>query len=677
MQNQTIVLIVLSGITALAIALFQYVYKSKKRTKIYGLLTALRFFTIFAIFLLLVNPKFDNITYFNEKPNLIVAVDNSESVAYLNQEDNARQLISRLRNNQDLSQNFNIQFFSFGKEIRDLDSLTFSEKQTNMAKALARFKEIYSTTVSPVVFITDGNQTYGNDYTYLAKSLKQPIFPIILGDTTSFTDLRISQLNVNRYAYLKNKFPVEIIINYEGEQEVSSKLNVTAGNSVLYSKPLEFSENNTSQIVNLTLPANRVGIRSLKAEIVPLENEKNLVNNIKDFAVEVIDQKTNVAIVSDLVHPDLGALKKSIESNEQRQSKILSTEKYLSRSNDFQLVILYQPNNNFKAVFEEVSRLELNKFVIGGAETNWSLLNSLQDNYTQQVTNQKEEFQPALNLNYSPFIIEGLTFDEFAPLSTEFGETNFNLPFETVLFKTISGTQLEEPLLATFENNSKREAVLLGEGIWRWRAQSFLNAGDFENFDNFIGKLIQYLSTNQRRARLNVNYETFYNSNDNVVIAAQFFNKNYEFDADQSLVISLTNKETQEANEFPFVLYDNNYQVDLSGIAAGDYEFKINVIGQNISKSGTIKILDYNVEQQFLNANVEKLQNVANSSKGEIYFISDTGGLVDNLTNDSRFATVQKSSKKVVPLIDFKYLLAFIAICLSAEWFIRKYNGLI
>jgi len=677
MQNQTIVLIVLSGIIALAIALFQYVYKLKKRSKIYWLLTVLRFFTIFAILLLLINPKFENITYFNEKPNLIVAVDNSESVAYLNQAENVKQLISKLKNDQDLSQNFNLQFFSFGKEINELDSLTFSDNQTNMANALGRFKEVYNTTVSPIVLITDGNQTYGNDFTYLAKSLKQPIFPIILGDTTSFTDLRISQLNVNRYAYLKNKFPVEVIINYEGKQEVNSKLNVTAGNSVLYSTPLKFSENNSSQIVNLTLLASRVGIRSLKAEIIPLENEKNLVNNIKNFAVEVIDQKTNVAIVSDIIHPDLGALKKSIESNEQRQSKILSTAEYLSEPNNFQLVILYQPNNKFKAVFEEINRLKLNKFVIAGTETNWSLLNNLQNNFTQQVTNQREEFQPVLNLNYSPFIIEGLAFDEFAPLSTEFGETNFNLPFETVLFKTINGTQLEEPLLATFEINSNREAVLLGEGIWRWRAQSFLDAGNFENFDNFMGKLIQYLSANQRRTRINVDYETFYNGNDNIIITAQFFNKNYEFDANQSLIISLKNKETQELNEFPFVLADNNYQVDLSGITAGDYEFKINVIGQNISKSAALKILDYNVEQQFLNANVEKLRNAANSSNGEIYFISDTGGLVNNLTNDSRFATVQKSSKKVVPLIDFKYLLAFMAICLSAEWFIRKYNGLI
>ena len=51
--------------------------------------------------------------------------------------------------------------------------------------------------------------------------------------------------------------------------------------------------------------------------------------------------------------------------------------------------------------------------------------------------------------------------------------------------------------------------------------------------------------------------------------------------------------------------------------------------------------------------------------------------MINDLLSDSRFATIQKSSKKIVPLIDWKYLLALIALSLATEWFIRKYNGLI
>lgn len=61
------------------------------------------------------------------------------------------------------------------------------------------------------------------------------------------------------------------------------------------------------------------------------------------------------------------------------------------------------------------------------------------------------------------------------------------------------GISKNEPLLATLETNSRREAVLFGENIWQWRAQSFLNETSFNPFDDFIGKLTQYLASNQQK----------------------------------------------------------------------------------------------------------------------------------------------------------------------------------
>ena len=677
MNTETILFIILAGIIALSLALFQYVYKSKKRTKVNMLLTFLRFVTIFSVLLLLINPKFDKITYFNEKPNLVIAVDNSESVAYLKQNSRVKQLIAELESNKPLNERFNLEYYTFGKVVKASDSLSFDEKQSNPALLFDKLSQVYGSSTAPTVLITDGNQTYGNDYEYATNRFKQPIFPVILGDTIQYIDIKIQQLNVNKYAYLKNQFPVELIAVYTGDSNVTTQLIITSGSSTVFSQNISFSKNNSSQIVDITLPANRVGVSSYRAEIIPIENEKNTVNNIKNFAVEVIDQKTSVAIVSDIIHPDLGALKKSIESNEQRQATILKPNDYINQSNEFQLVILYQPNNNFRLVFDEIDKLKLNTFTIVGSQTNWSALNGFQSHYTQSITNQTEEFQPTLNPNYSTFIIDNLDFSEFPPLKSEFGETKFSVPTEIILYKTINGTQLKEALLSTFETNGRREGILIGEGIWRWRSQSYLDNQSFTNFDDFMGKLVQYLSSNQQKTRLNVTYESFYNGNDDVKISAQYFNKNYEFDATATLNITLKNKGTEATRTFPFILKNTNYEVDLSGLPAGDYSFTVSVANENISKSGEIKILDYNVEQQFLNANVTKLQTLATNSQGTSYFIGDTKTLIDSLMNDNRFVTIQKSSKNVVPLIDWKFLLAIIALSLSAEWFIRKYNGLI
>jgi hypothetical protein len=96
-----------------------------------------------------------------------------------------------------------------------------------------------------------------------------------------------------------------------------------------------------------------------------------------------------------------------------------------------------------------------------------------------------------------------------------------------------------------------------------------------------------------------------------------------------------------------------------------------------LSKSGEIKILEFNIEQQFLNANAKKLQSLANLTQGKSYFVDQTGTLFYDLINDKRFQITQKSTKNIVPLLNFKILLALLVLSLSLEWFIRKYNGLI
>jgi len=676
MSAQTLLYIILSGIIALLLALFQYLYKAKT-SRLNVVFTFLRFLTYFTILLLIINPKFDKTTFYNVKPKLVVAVDNSSSILHLKQNEKIVELVNKLKTNPELSAKFEIDIYSFGSEINQEKSFKFDEERTNISKVFTSLKQAYKGNVAPTLLITDGNQTYGKDYEFTATKFNQPIYPIILGDTTTYSDLKIEQLNVNKYSYLKNKFPVEAILVYNGKKSVNTNFIVTSGNSRVYNKPISFSKRNNSQIINFTLPANSVGVKSYRAQLVPLNIEKNTINNSKEFAVDVINQKTNVALVSDLIHPDLGALKKSIESNEQRTVSIINPNNVINKLNDFQLVILYQPNNTFKSVYSEINKLQKNNFTITGGKTDWAFLNSSQKYYSRNISNIKEDYQALLNENYSTFIVDDLDFKSFPPLRSYFEDANFKTNSETILFKSINGIKTNQPLLSTFEVGNRREAVLFGEGIWKWRAQSYMNDQSFNRFDDFIGKLVQYLASNKRKNRLNVIHESFYNGNDDIIISAQYFNKNYEFDARENLSILVKDKISGVEKTFPFILKNNNYQVNLSSLPASEFNFTVKVDGEPISRSGTFKILEFNVEQQFLNADVTKLQQVAANTNGNSYFIDNTEELINDLLNDNRYKTIQKSNKNTVPLIDFKFLLFLIALSLTIEWFLRKYNGLI
>ncbi len=677
MSSETLIYIILAGIIALGLALFQYFTKNKSMSKLNMLFSFLRFLSVFAVLLLIINPSFDQIKIVIEKPNLIVAIDNSSSVSHLKQDRSVLEFVENIKNNNDLKNKFNINYYTFGESLNASDSITFSDKQTNISKAFTQLNQVYKQTTSPTLLVTDGNQTYGNDYQFSSNSYKQPVYSIILGDTITYTDLKIQQLNINKYAYLKNKFPIEAILVYNGNSTISSKFIVKNGNATVYSKALTFSKNNNSKVINFTLPANRVGVNNYKAILVPLESEKNTINNTKNFAVEVINQKTKIAIVSDFSHPDLGVLKKSIESNEQRSVFILNSKNIINQINDFQLVILYQPNSKFNTVFSQLELQNKNKFIIVGTKTSLSFLNKVSENYSHAITNQTENYLAELNSNYSPFVIDDLNFESFPPLLSNYGEVKFNIPFQSILNKTVSGVSTNQTLLATFETNGRREAVLFGENLWQWRAQSYLNEKSFNAFDDFIGKLIQYLASKKQKSRLNLDYESFYNGSGNIILKAEFFDKNYVFDTRETLNVTVTNKASKERKTFPLILKNNNYQVDLNSLPPSEYSFTVRTSKENISKSGSFQILEYNVEQQFLNANVTKLQQLATNSLGSSYFIDNTRGLVNELLNDNRYVPIQKSSKNIIPLIDWKYLLAIIVLSLSLEWFLRKYNGLI
>ena len=130
MTAQTVLYISIAGVIAFALALYMYAYKTKYSIGHRWLFGALRFFTLFALFLLLINPKFKSETFIIEKPNLTVLVDNSASIKVLNQDIAASEWVENLKEDKSLSDKFDVSFYAFGKDIAELDTLSFSETQT-------------------------------------------------------------------------------------------------------------------------------------------------------------------------------------------------------------------------------------------------------------------------------------------------------------------------------------------------------------------------------------------------------------------------------------------------------------------------------------------------------------------------------------------------------------------
>lgn len=673
MDTEKLLLIILAAFAALFIAVFQYIYKNKEKSQLAYWLSFFRFITIFLILLLLINPslKKDNIETI--KPNLLVAVDNSRSIKYNSQNDTVKNFVEKLKGDSELNKKFNISFFGFGTGLYPLEELNFEESQTNLSIPFQEFSKLYKTAPSPVILISDGNQTIGNSVEFV--KYKSPVFPFIVGDTTVFEDIYISQLNVNPYTFINNQLPVELFINYAGSKPITKNLNVYHQGTKVYSKQFQFSKTQNVRTVSFYLMANTIGTQFYTASIDRLENEQNTQNNTKNFSIKVIEEKSKILILTSIVHPDLGMLKKSIESNKQRTVTVSTVSNFTENINDYQLVILYQPTRRFNNIFTEISQKKLNYFIVSGSSTDWNFLNNIQSNFSKKASSALENHQPIFNPNYTTFLSNDIGFSNFAPVEDFFGDISFFVPYQVLLFQKIGNIETEKPLLTTFDNNGQKAAVLFGENSWRWRLNSFLENKTFEPFDRFLAGLIHYLVSLDSKNRLSVTVNPIYYANEIIKISANYVDENFNFDNRSKLWLTVSNNETNFIKKIPFSALNNRFVTELPPIPFGEYLYTVSVENSDNSVSGSFKILPFEIETQFNNANDQELKKIASETKGFIFYDNQEQNLIDYLKMDNRFKSIQKNTITKSPLIDWKWILGLIVFSLSLEWFTRKYYG--
>ena len=671
----TVILMIIAAVVAALIALFQYGYISKtKNTKKKPWFALLRFLTVFCILLLFIAPRFDSKTYESLLPQLIVMVDDSKSLEYLEATSTIKNDLDLFLENDDLQSKFDIQVFQFSENIKPLDSLGFDKTDTDIAKAITEPQELFKNRNKAIVLLTDGNQTTGNSYGYSKLDDKTSLYPIIYGDTTQYADLQITNINVNRYSYLDNEFPVEVFISYQGQENVTRNFTITQGNKTLYKESFTFDATHRSAIASFNLTSTSVGTQSMVATIATLSSEKNTKNNYRSFAVEVIDQQTNVLILSDIMHPDIGNLKKAIESNQQRKVTIKSTSQPYDL-NEYNLVVMYGVGSAFAKAYSQKALLNKNTWIITGPDPDLSYLNANTTAFKIETDNEYDDAQPILNDSYATFNLDQLNFEDYPPVAVPFGDIKFNTNIDVLFYKQIGSIATTQPIWFTYENGDAKHAVTLASGLWRWRAQSFLNNKDFKNFDDLVSSQVQYLASNKKHNRLEVTYETFYYQNKAIAINAQYLDKNYEFEDNGILNIVLKNKETEESVTRPFILSGNVYLVDLSGLNAGDYTFTVKVENDQLSRSGSFSILEYDIEKQQVNASDAGMKKLVGPSN--VMYQGQVNKLIEKLNADPLLQTIERATIKQTGLIDWQYLLGIILLLLGLEWFLRKYNGLV
>ncbi|MCQ2253186.1 MAG: hypothetical protein MJZ61_07035 [Bacteroidales bacterium] len=658
--------------------------------KIY-LLSGLRFLAIFITALLLLNIFVKRSSQRTEKPILAIAMDNSESMVMRGQGavDSHKNFINEANKLAErLSGKYNVRFFEFGDNtgiIKSASQLDFSHKYTNLSHMLESMQStLYNTNAGALLICSDGIYNRGQNPVYAATSLGKKIYTVTLGDTTAYCDLAITKAVYNETAFLGNEFPIELSINARMLKGAKTLCQIMHKGRVEYSETIQINSQNFSKSVSTTLKAGEKGLQKYTISLSPLDGEITDVNNTRDILVDVVDDRYKILILGSMPHPDMAAIRNALSTNRGFDIEVATMDVFDKPLSAYNLLVLVQVPSisaNAAGILSQISAKNIPTLFVLGEGTDFAAFNSANKCLTiNKKSDSFEEVQYSENVRFSLFSFEN-GVEEFLskvpPLSAPFGEYT-TLPASQIFGnQMVRGIPTDKPLIVVSDPSKSRQAVISGEGIWRWRIDCYKRYLNHEKFDLLISRLCQFLLTRADRERFSITTRRIFGENEPVYFNSKVLTEALEPDMEAQVNIELRDQEGNLAGSYKMEPAGNGYYLRIDNLAPDSYTYTAKAIsgGKTLSKSGLISVSEIKTEAENLIANLSLMERMAASTGGKSISPDNLEQLAEILSDDSTIKPVVYSDITSASLLSFKSLFVIIVLLMAAEWFLRKFWG--
>lgn len=649
------------------------------------LLAALRAITVFFIALLLLSPLVKTVSYQPQKPLILVVQDNSASVRLFEPAAfSGNRFISDLgKLQQQLGEQYEVRQFHFDKHLSAGLSDKFDGRQTDIAATLRQLNERFvNQNIGALILATDGLYNQGSDPGYEAHNIKTTFYTIALGDTIPRRDLLISNVSYNKTAFLGNDFMVEVLTEAYQSKGENIRLTVSEDGRPVANQSIPVSTAAFKKVVPIKLTADKKGIHKFTIAIAPVSNEISTENNSETIYVEVLDARQKILIVYDHTHPDIGVIKQSLESNANYQVKAVQVKDLASvKPADYSLVILHQLTETNAGIDALINKTRVPVWFMAGIQSNLPLLN--QEQKLVQIAVGRSDAQEVFAVpqsGFSSFTLSDSTQKKLAqlpPLLAPFG--NYKSPgnVAVLLKQRIGNISTDYPLLAFAEEGGRREAVLTGEGLWRWQLTEFETFGNHHAVEELIGQSVQYLTANANHQRFRVYpAKNVFDEGENVLLNAELYNAALQLTNTPDVKIEIRSSAGKDYS-FLFSRSGQSYQLDAGSLPPGDYTFNTTTkLGNdNLTASGRFTVKSLDLERRQSAANHQLLQQLVRQSGGIMLQPSQISRLADLIRKNDNIKTISYEDRRYNDLIDIKWVFVWILTLLSAEWFLRKREG--
>ncbi len=649
-------------------------------------LAAFRFISITFIAFMLLTPMLRSYFRNYEKPLIIIAQDNTESIITGGDSawfiDEYPKKISAMIDR--LERDYSVRTYSFGDKVSEGLDFDYTGKQTDISALFDEVMTRYANrNVGAMLLATDGLYNKGINPVYSSERIKFPVYTLALGDTSVRKDLFLRRVNFNRIAFLGNMFPIEVIVGANMCAGQSSVLTVSSGGSTLFSKNIQFETNHFTTTVHVLLEAKTPGLQRYRINIRPLDGEIITVNNTQDIFIEVLDTKQKILILSEAPHPDIAALKNAIESNQSGEVSQSVFDRFTGNIREYNLLIMHQlPSAKHDAarIIREAGENEIPILYILGTQSSITRFNTL--NTGMQIVASSAMFnesKPSLSAEFSLFTITDETrntIENFPPLIAPFGEIKTLMSVNTLFYQQIGSLVTGYPLVIFNDATNMKTGVIAGEGLWRWRVTNFQQNENHNAFNELISKTVQYLSLKADKSYFRVSGENNFLENEPVILDAEVYNQSYELINTPEVEITIKNS---SGDTYPFVFGKtaNAYQLNAGVLPVDKYTYEANVrVGENLYPyQGEFSVSPLNIEAMNTIADHNLLFRLAGRHDGKMIYPAQMDEFPQMLEARDDIRTIVFTEKRFNELMNLFWVFLLIMALLSTEWFIRKRSG--
>lgn len=649
-----------------------------------GTMMTLRGLTLSIIAFLLLEPVISTAFRSVEQPLIIIAQDRSASLLYNNDSLALQQQDEKIDQlAEDLGNSFQVRRYSFGSEVFEGVSAEYDQKETDLSTLLREIEERHiNRNIGAFILVSDGIYNKGANPLYSNHNFNFPLYTIAVGDTAKKKDVILKKAIHNKIAYLGNKFPVEVEMTAYGSKGEEVAVSIYLEGRKLHEKQVQIKTNDFNASIPFLLEAEAAGTRHYQLVISAVNGETNTTNNNKSIFIEVLDGRQHILILGHAPHPDIGALVSSLSAFDNYKVDVQLLADFNKTIDRYDLIILHQLPSSGQAgtVIEQIDKSDRSCLYILGNQTSIPAFNQLMTGMKISGSIGKfNESRAALEKDFSLFTLKPAAIGKIAtypPLLSPFGEYGFSTEHYDLFTQRIGLIESNKPLITFTKRENRKIGIICGEGIWRWRSWSYQKSQSHENFNELIGKMVQFLAVKEDKSRFRISTKNSFYENEDITFDAELYNEAYELINDAEIDLTITDDSAKKYT-YVFNRTTNAYTLNAGTLPVGKYSYTATVTsgGEQLVKTGLFTVEPIVIEALNTIANHDLLFQLSRKYNGEMFSINRLDELGNEIRESEEIKPVAYTEEKPFEVIHLKWIFFVLLLFLTVEWFMRKRNG--